>query len=376
MGQPQVSIILPTYNESQNILRILNSIKESIPSAVSAQTIVVDDNSPDGTGRIVEEYLRSMIDTVGYTVEIIHRRAKTSLSSAILQGIQHAQGDTIIVMDSDFSHPPSIIPKLIEALRTRCDIAVASRYIRGGKIHGWPAKRKIISKSATIIAKNVLNIKTADPMSGFFAFRKNLLEGIIFDGLGFKILMEILVKARGARIVEIPYTFHDREGGKSKFNGYIIKDYCKSVWRLYRHGGVEPRRSVRFLSKAGRFYTVGTSGFLINYIISLLLTHQIPEFWYLHANILGIASSMTSNYILNKIWTFQDRGFSPKRVATQYAKFVGFSSMGAVVQLGIVFSLVEGGWSYPASLGVGVLTAALGNYILNKKWTFKERLWG
>ncbi len=376
MGQPQVSIILPTYNESQNILRILHSIKESIPSAVSAQTIVVDDNSPDGTGRIVEEYLRSMIDTVGYTVEIIHRRAKTSLSSAILQGIQHARGDTIIVMDSDFSHPPSIIPKLIEALRTRCDIVVASRYIRGGKIHGWPAKRKIISKSATIIAKNVLNIKTADPMSGFFAFRKNLLEGIIFDGLGFKILMEILVKARGARIVEIPYTFHDREEGDSKFNSHIIKDYCKSVWRLYRHGGVEPRRSVRFLSKAGRFYTVGTSGFLINYIISLLLTHQIPEVWYLHANILGIASSMTSNYILNKIWTFQDRDFSPKRVATQYAKFVGFSSMGAAVQLGIVFSLVEGGWSYPASLGVGVLTAALGNYILNKKWTFKERLWG
>ncbi|MXY61573.1 MAG: glycosyltransferase family 2 protein [Cenarchaeum sp. SB0665_bin_23] len=376
MGQPQVSIILPTYNESQNILRILHSIEKSIPDAISAQTIVVDDNSPDGTGRIVEEYLRNMIGTVGYTVEIIHRRAKTSLGSAILHGIQHARGDTIIVMDSDFSHPPNIIPKLIEALRTRCDIVVASRYIRGGKIDGWPVKRKIISRFGTIIAKNVLNIKAADPMSGFFAFRKNLLEGIIFDGLGFKILMEILVKVQGARIVEIPYTFQDRERGDSKLNGNVIKEYCKSIWRLYRYGGAEPSRSVRFISKAARFYTVGTSGFLINYVISLLLTQQIPEFWYLHANILGIASAMSSNYILNKIWTFQDRDFSPRRILTQFEKIVGFSSQGAAVQLGIVFSLEEGGWSYPASLSIGVLTAALGNYMLNKKLTFKEKLWG
>ena len=376
MRQPQVSIILPTYNESQNILRVLHSIKESIPTTVSAQTIVVDDNSPDGTGKIVEEYLRNMIDTVGYTVEVIHRRAKTSLSSAILHGIKHAKGETIIVMDSDFSHPPSIIPKLLEALRNRCDIVVASRYIRGGKIDGWPTRRKIMSRFGTLIAKNVLNIKTADPMSGFFAFRKNLLDGISFDGLGFKILMEMLVKVRGARIIEIPYTFRDREKGNSKLSGNVLKDYCKSVWRLYRYGGAEPRNSVRFLSKAARFYTVGTSGFLINFIISLLLTQHIPEFWYLHANILGIASSMTSNYLLNKIWTFQDRDFAPKRAISQYAKFVGFSSLGAAVQLGIVFSLVENGWSYPASLGIGVLTAALGNFILNKKWTFKEKLWG
>ena len=85
---------------------------------------------------------------------------------------------------------------------------------------------------------------------------------------------------------------------------------------------------------------------------------------------------MTSNYLLNKIWTFQDRDFAPRRAISQYAKFVGFSSLGAAVQLGIVFSLVENGWSYPASLGIGVLTAALGNFILNKKWTFKEKLWG
>ena len=376
MKQPQVSIILPTYNESQNILGMLRSIRESIPTAISAQTIVVDDNSPDGTGRIAEEHKRSIRNLANYTVEVVHRRAKTTLSSAILHGIRHARGDMIIVMDSDFSHPPQIIPKLLEALRNRCDIAVASRYMRGGRIDGWPVKRKIVSLFGTVIARNVLNIKTADPMSGFFAFRRNLLDGVSFDGLGFKILMEMLVKVRGARIIEIPYTFRDRRGGSSKMSGGVIKDYFKSVWRLYRYGGAEPRKSVRFLSKAGRFYTVGTSGFLVNYIISLLLTQQNPEFWYLHANILGIASAMSTNYILNKVWTFQDRDFSPRCIIPQYAKFAGFSSLGAAIQLGIVFSLVEGGWSYPASLGIGVLTAAFGNYVLNKKWTFKEKLWG
>lgn len=376
---PQVSIILPTYNESQNILGILRSIKESLPGSVSAQAIVVDDNSPDGTGKLVEEYLRDMKKRIAnYTIEVIHRKTKTSLSSAILHGIRHAKGETIVVMDSDFSHPPQIIPKLLEALRHRCDIAIASRYIRGGRIDGWTAKRRMISRFGTIVAKHGLGIKAADPMSGFFAFRRNLVEGVSFDVLGFKMLMEMLVKVRGARIIEVPYTFRDRRLGSSKMSIGVLVNYCRSVWRLYRHGGAsEPRASVRFFSKAGRFYTVGATGLLVNYMISLMLTQQMPEFWYLHANILGILSSMTSNFVLNKIWTFRDRNFALGRTATQYAKFVGFSSLGAAVQLGAVSWLVEGeGWSYPVSLAAGVMAAALGNFILNKKWTFKERLWG
>lgn len=375
MVRPQVSIILPTYNESQNILEMLRSIRESIPRSVSAQAIVVDDNSPDGTGRIVEEHKRGMKQMAGYTIDVIHRRAKAGLGAAILQGIGHARGETIVVMDSDMSHPPHVIPKLLDALRHRCDIAVASRYIRGGRIDGWPAKRKIISWGASTIARKVLGITAKDPMSGFFAFRRNLVEGVSLDGIGFKVLMEMLVKIRGARITEVPYTFRDRQLGSSKMGVRAIADYCRAVWRLYLHGGAEPRDSVRFLSKAARFYTVGASGFLVNYAISLLFT-QMPQFWYLHANLLGIAASITSNFLLNKTWTFQDRDFGARRTLIQYAKFIGFGSAGAAVQLGIVYSMVEGGWSYPVSLAVGVLTAALGNFLLNKKWTFGEKLWG
>ena len=133
----QISIIIPTYNESQNIIKILKSIKDNLPKNFITQAIVVDDNSPDGTGKIVEDYLKNLKKITNYTIEIIHRKTKDGLGSAILRGIQQAKGDTIVVMDSDFSHPPQIIQKLIESIKKyQYDIAVASRYIKGGKIQG------------------------------------------------------------------------------------------------------------------------------------------------------------------------------------------------------------------------------------------------
>jgi len=378
----QVSIIIPTYNESQNILKILKSIGENLPPNVPTQAIVVDDDSPDGTGRLVEEHLNNVKRIAGYTIDVIHRTAKKGLSSAILKGIQHAKGDTIVVMDSDFSHPPQIIPRMLDALKKyQCDIVVASRYVKGGKIQGWPLKRKLMSKMATVIAKKGLRIGSSDPMSGFFAFKRALINGLKFDAIGYKMLLEILVKTKGATVKEIPYTFTDRKFGSSKVTASTVFDYAKSVWKLYRYGKSlqkqEKRSSVRFLSKAGRFYTVGASGFVINYLMSILFAGGISDLWYLHANIIGIAISITTNFILNKIWTFEDKDFSAKATIKQYSKFVGFSTLGAMVQLAMVFSLVE--WhqmTYPLALVLAVAIAAFGNFVLNKKWTFKEKVWG
>ena len=376
----QVSIIIPTYNESQNILKILKSIKDNLPKNIIAQTIVVDDNSPDGTGKIVDDYLKNLKKITDYTIEIIHRKAKDGLGSAILKGIQQAKGDTIIVMDCDFSHPPQIIPKLIESIKKyQYDIAVASRYIKGGKIQGWSLKRKMMSKFATIIAKKGLGIDAKDPMSGFFAFKKNIIKELTIDAIGYKILLEILVKTKGVNIKEIPYTFQNREIGSSKLGIKTIIDYYKSVWKLYRYGKPvekqEKRSSVKFLSKAARFYTVGASGFAVNYLISLLFTGGISEMWYLHANIMGIIASITTNFILNKAWTFEDMDFRIKKTISQYGKFAMFSSVGAMVQLGMVYLLVDSAEiSYPLALILAVMTAAFGNFVLNKKWTFKEKL--
>ena len=270
---------------------------------------------------------------------------------------------------------------MLEALRKhRCDIVVASRYVKGGKISGWPLKRKLMSKMATVIAKKGLGVSTADPMSGFFAFKRHIIKGLKFDAIGFKMLLEILVKTRGATVKEIPYTFTDRKFGSSKVSISTAYDYAKSVSKLYRYGKSfrrqEKRPSVRFLSKAARFYTVGAAGLGVNYLVSLLFAGGISDFWYLHANILGIITSMTTNFVLNKYWTFEDRDFSTKKTLQQYAKFTGFSSLGALIQLSMVFLLVEESQiMYPLALTLAVFTAAFGNFIFNKRWTFKEKIW-
>ena len=381
INNAQVSIIIPTYNESKNILQILKSIGEHLPKNLLAEAIVVDDNSPDGTGKIVEDYLKEVKQKIGYIIHIIHRKTKSGLSSAVLRGIEYATGDTIVVMDSDFSHPPKIIPRLIEEIkRSGCDIAIASRYVAGGAVKGWTLKRKLLSSTATRIAKKGLGINESDPMSGFFAFKRKIIDGLKLDAIGYKMLLEILVKTRGATVREIPYTFTNRMHGSSKLDSSTMFDYARSVWKLYKFGKTaeknETRDSVRFLSKAARFYTVGASGLLVNYLVSLLFADAGMNFWYIHATIIGIMFSMSSNFVLNKIWTFGDRNFEIKSTLTQYGKFIGFSSLGALVQLVIVYVLVDSyQLLYPVALVLAVATAASSNFILNKKWTFKQKVW-
>ena len=380
-NQAQVSIIIPTYNESENIIQVLKSIGDHLPRNVWVEAIVVDDNSPDGTGKVVEDYITDSQNEAEYSINVIHRKAKSGLSSAILDGIQHSSSETVVVMDSDFSHPPKIIPQLVEELSTSdCDIVIASRYTKGGEVSGWSTKRKLISKGATGIAKAGLGVNESDPMSGFFAFKRKILEGIKFDAIGYKMLLEILVKTKGAKVKEIPYTFTDRTRGSSKLDSSTMFDFVTSVWKLYRYGHAakvsDTRTSIRFISKAGRFYTVGASGLLVNYLVSLLFADAVVNFWYIHATIIGIAVSMTSNFILNKIWTFEDRNFEAKETLAQYGKFVGFSSLGVLVQLGMVYVLVDNYQIiYPLALIVAVIIAASSNFILNKKWTFKEKVW-
>ena len=379
MKENQVSVIIPTFNESENICNVLKSIKDFLPK-IDIEAIVVDDNSPDGTGKIVEDYIQSMKNIAGYSISVIHRKAKEGLSSAILDGLRNSNGDTIVVMDSDLSHPPQIIPKMLETLKqTQCDIVVASRYVTGGTIQGWPFKRKLMSKFATLIAKKGLGVSANDPMSGFFVFKRKITEGLKFDAIGYKILLELLVKTKGVKVEEVPYTFTDRKFGTSKLDSSIIFDYCKSVWKLYKYGRLarkeEKRTSVKFLSKAARFFTVGATGLGVNYLASLLFSSSL-DMWYIHSTILGIIFSISSNFILNKYWTFEDRDFTPKRTVIQYGKFVGFSSIGALIQLGMVYHLVDGlSLSYPIALVLAVGTAAFSNFVLNKKWTFKEKVW-
>jgi dolichol-phosphate mannosyltransferase len=382
-SKAKLSIVLPTYNESQNIVRMLDSIAETVSPYAAAEIIVVDDNSPDGTAEIASLYAKNISNNNRNKlhVEIIRREGKFGLSSAIVAGVQYATGDLLVIMDGDFSHPPHVIPSIIEELQdSNCDIVVASRYIKGGSIIGWPFKRRLMSKGATKIAQYGLGVEVKDPVSGFFAFRRDIIDGIKFDAIGYKMLLEILVKTKGARVKEVPYTFTNRSVGKSKLDTSVMFEYLKAVMRLYRYGKSmrqkEKRTSVRFLSKAGRFYTVGASGLLVNYAASLLFNALAPNTWYLYSTIIGILISMTSNFFLNKLWTFEDRDFNVKETGIQFGMFISFSSLGAIIQLLLVYALVENyNMEYPLSLILGVAAASVGNFLLNKKWTFKEKIW-
>ncbi|CUR51212.1 Dolichol-phosphate mannosyltransferase [Nitrosotalea devaniterrae] len=375
-----LSIVIPTYNESKNIVKILDSLRAALTREMNAEIIVVDDNSPDGTSQTVEEYAKSSTNS-GYSIQIIRRENKRGLSSAIVTGIERAKGDAVVVMDSDMSHPPQTIPQMVEELQSSdCDIVVASRYVKGGGVSGWPFKRKLISKGATKIAQHGLGIKIKDPMSGFFAFKRQIVNNIKFDAIGYKILLEILVKAKGAKVKEIPYTFINRTAGSSKLDLSVGVGYLQSIWKLYRYGksvqASERRTSVHFLSKAGRFYTVGASGLLVNYFVSFLFGAVLSNLWYIYATMIGIVFSMSSNFILNKIWTFEDRKFDPRRTLMQYGLFLGFSGIGAVFQLLMVYGLVElRHVNYSIALFLAVAIASVGNFLLNKKWTFQEKVW-
>lgn len=231
----RLSIILPTYNESQNIANMLDAIKNVLPYDLYAEIIIIDDNSPDGTGQIVEEYIKKN-KKEKTSFKVIHRIDKRGLSSAILDGIKISTGKIIVVMDSDFSHPPEKILDMVDEIQKNSyDIVVGSRYVAGGDLVGWPLSRKIISFIGTLIAEYGLGIKVKDSMSGFFSFKKELINNIQFDAIGYKLLLEILVKSNSAMVKEIPYTCINRKQGVTKFNKSVILDYIKLVKSLHKY---------------------------------------------------------------------------------------------------------------------------------------------
>jgi dolichol-phosphate mannosyltransferase len=397
-----LSVVIPTYNESENILGLLESIREKTPPSLSTEIIVVDDNSPDRTGHLAESYSRTLVKgSVGaigpvgkgqtqFSLSVIHREGKKGLVSAIMEGIKSSKGQNILVMDADLSHSPDVIPRMVHELSSPgTDIVVASRYVRGGSIIGWPFKRRLISKGAVKIAQYGLglNKKVTDPMSGFFALKRHIIENLKIDSAGYKILLEILVKSDDAQIKEIPYTFTNRTAGKSKLDNTVIRDYIKAVYHLYRYGRtsgkaiswlrrVRKRRTVLFLSKAGRFYTVGASGLLINYFVSVLLfSSSFASLGYIQATIVGIIVSNISNFLLNKAWTFEDRDFAPRKTLRQYGLFAAITSGGAGIQLAVLHVLLQSGLSYEAALLIAVGIASISNFLLNKKLTFGEKVW-
>jgi len=306
--------------------------------------------------------------------------------SALLEAIKSAKGENVIIMNDDFTHPPDILPSMMKLLLDKHQrMVVGSRYADGGSIRGRTLVRKIIGKSAAGIARYGLGVRSIkDPISCFIAFPREVIKTLPIDDTAYSLSLEILVKSRGLEVLELPYCFKENHETPQKLIP-SIKTYTKSIVHLYRYGpksadydkDIKYRSSVKFLSKAGRFYTVGASGLLVNYLVSTAISSgALSNLWYMHATLIGILVSISTNFFLNKIWTFQDRNFSLAHTAKQFSLFLLISSLGAGVQLSFVYFLVQDGFDYAIALFFAVVIASASNFLLNKKLTFKDKLWG
>ena len=223
------SIIVPTYNEAGGIEQLIEALDAVFKAnRLDGEVIVVDDNSPDGTGAIVDRLEAT------YPVRCLHRPGKLGLSSAVIDGWKFARADSAALgaMDADFSHDPKIIPQMVAALENGYGLAVGSRYVPGGGITNWPKRRKITSLVAIALAKPLTRIR--DITSGYFLVKREALAGIELDPIGFKIGLEVIAKAKYGKATEVPYVFTDRIAGMSKLNQNEILNYLRQLGRIYR----------------------------------------------------------------------------------------------------------------------------------------------
>ena len=193
-----LTILLPTYNESSTIEKMLDAIAPAVPPKINTEVLVIDDDSPDGTSKIVDSYIQKSKGTVSF--RIYTRKGKRGLSSAVIDGIGLARGKFVLIMDSDFSHPPQMILTMYDELvNNNLDIVIGSRYVEGGKYEGWPLTRKLISKIGNGLARLLLGLEIKDSMTGLFALKQDLIKNLSFEAIGYKILLEILVKTKGGK---------------------------------------------------------------------------------------------------------------------------------------------------------------------------------
>ena len=230
-----VSLVVPTYNEAAGIERLISTLADVFKRAgIAGEIVIVDDNSPDGTGRIVDAL------AAAYPVRCVHRAGKLGLSSAVIDGWKTCAAPILGVMDADFSHDPSIIPQLIGAIRSgACELAIGSRYVAGGGITNWPWRRKFTSKVAILFARPLTKVR--DITSGYFFLRREVIDGVTLDPIGFKIGLEVIMKGNYRAVQEVPYVFTDRTLGTSKLNSGEIFNYLKQLAKIY--GGARRSRT-------------------------------------------------------------------------------------------------------------------------------------
>ena len=357
--EDKISIIIPTYNEKDNVAPLLSRI-DKVLSGYNYEILIVDDNSQDGT----IELASSLADR--YPVKVIVRRSERGLATAVVHGLKSATGQIVGVMDADLQHPPEVIPDLIKAIQDGADMVVASRYIEGGGCPNWGLSRRIISKVALVISHLLLpsTRPVKDPLAGFFMFRRKNVDPAELKPIGYKISLEVMLTGRFQRVVEVPYIFEDRSAGQSKLNPREQLDYLKHLFSLMARTG----ELKRFL----KFAAVGLSGIVVNQGLLWLLTEFGGLQYYISA-IFAIEASIISNFVLNDYFTFADRRTGRgKSFVVRLLKFNVTCLAGAGIQYGLLLLFTSVfGIHYLISNLIAIALAFLWNYFMSSWWAWK-----
>jgi dolichol-phosphate mannosyltransferase len=231
-----LSVVVPTYNERERLTEFVETVSAVLSHhGITAEIIIVDDNSPDGTGALADELARH------HPVSVVHRAGKLGLGSAVVAGFGVARGAILAVMDADMSHPPAYLPRLLAAVdETGADLVVGSRYVPGGGTRNWPWYRSLMSRLACRLAAVVTPVR--DAASGFFLVRASVLRGDEVQAPGFKICLELLVRGSYRAVAEVPYVFTDRAAGTSKMSYREALGYLVQLKNLFLWQRRQPRR--------------------------------------------------------------------------------------------------------------------------------------
>lgn len=357
---PQVSVIVPTYREAENLPELVSRIHDSVILAgLTTEILIVDDDSRDGTVEVCEQLRRF------HPVRLIIRQTERGLSSAVVAGMKQAEGDILIVMDADLSHPPEKIPELVATLREPgVDFVVGSRYVPGAETDAeWNWFRHLNSQVATWMAWPFTRIQ--DPMSGFFALRRDLFLAAAdrLDPIGYKIGLELIVKCGCQNVREVPILFMDRVLGESKLSLRVQLQYVKHLRKLaeYRYP---------LLTQVLQFGCVGASGLVVDVACFAAALLVLPT---AAARAAAIWVAMTWNFAGNRHLTFADSRVIP--LYRQYVRFCLSCSLGAIANWSTSLILLAGFPFFerqPWLLAIpGSFAGLFFNFLLCRLWVFR-----
>jgi dolichol-phosphate mannosyltransferase len=359
---PELTLVIPTLNERDNIGPLVDLLDEVLDT-VNWEVIFVDDDSPDGTAERIREISRR-----DRRVRCLQRIGRRGLTTACIEGALAASAPYIAVMDADMQHDEKLLRQMLAMLKSEpLDLVVGSRYVAGGGIGGLDAARANISAFATRLSRIICKAEIADPMSGFFMLRREVLEGALrrLSGQGFKILLDLLASSpRPLRFRELPYEFRERQRGESKLDTLVAWEYMMLIAdKLIGH--IVP---VRF----ALFAFVGGIGLFIHMSV-LWFTLMVAGAAFNPAQASAAVAAMTSNFFVNNVFTYRDRRLRGFALVRGLFAFYAICAFGAVANVGVagyVFSRNEVWWL--AGLA-GIVVGSVWNYAVSSVFTWKQK---